>query len=97
MVLIPCSQLITVAQPATQPDSTDALPVAENVDYAQHFSRRFPSLRGARKGSHAPADADADADLDDAAWLESALGPDDDDEDPVKPVQGGLTRQFGAK
>ena len=94
-MLTPCSQLITVAQPAAQPDSADALPVAENVDYAQHFSRRFPSLRGARKGSHAPADADAD--VDDAAWLESALGPDDDGDDPVKPVQGGLTRQFGAK
>jgi hypothetical protein len=84
------SQLITVVQPTAQPDS-DQPQVAENTDYAQHFSKRFPSLRGLKKGS-AAAD---DADLDEAAWLDSVLGGDNDGDEPVKAVQGGLTRQFG--
>ena len=39
--------------------------------------------------------APADADVDEAAWLDSVLGGDKDGEEPVKAVQGGLTRQFG--
>ncbi|KAJ4336828.1 hypothetical protein N0V95_008494 [Ascochyta clinopodiicola] len=88
--LIPCSQLITVVQPTAQPDA-DQPHVSETTDYAHHFSKRFPSLRGLNKG---PASTQ-DADLDEAAWLDRALGGDDDGDDPVKPVQGGLTRQFG--
>lgn len=93
MTLIPCSQLITVVQPTAPPDS-DQPQVAENIDYAQHFSKRFPSLRGSKKGP-SPAPTDADADLHEAAWLDSVLGAEDDGEEPVKAVQGGLTRQFG--
>ncbi|KAF9698023.1 hypothetical protein EKO04_004462 [Ascochyta lentis] len=84
------SQLITVVQPTAQPDA-DQPPVSETTDYAQHFSKRFPSLRGLNKG---PVPAD-DHDMDEAAWLDSALAGDDDGHEPVKPVQGGLTRQFG--
>ncbi|KAF1925926.1 uncharacterized protein M421DRAFT_68851 [Didymella exigua CBS 183.55] len=84
------SQLITVIQPTAQPDS-DLPPVSETTDYAQHFGKRFPSLRGSKKDSAATADAD----LDEAAWLDSVLGGDEDGEEPVKAVQGGLTRQFG--
>ncbi|KZM20662.1 uncharacterized protein EKO05_0010622 [Ascochyta rabiei] len=85
------SQLITVVQPTAQPDA-DQPHVSETTDYAQHFSKRFPSLRGLNKR---PAPTE-DADVDEAAWLDSALGGDDDNaDDPVKPVQGGLTRQFG--
>jgi hypothetical protein len=89
MTLIPCSQLITVVQPTAQPDA-DQPQVSETTDYAQHFSRRFPSLRGLKKASTAD-----DAHVDEAAWLDSALGSHDDGDEPVKPVQGGLTRQFG--
>lgn len=91
MTLIPCSQLITVVQPMAQSDA-DHPPVPDTTGYAQHFSKRFPSLRGLNK---ATVPADVDADVDEAAWLDSVLGGDDDVEDPVKPVQGGLTRQFG--
>lgn len=90
MTLIPCSQLITVVQPTAQPDS-DQPHVSETTDYAQHFSNRFGSLRGLKKS----AAAEPDADMDDAAWLDSVLGGDEDGEHPVKPVEGGLTRQFG--
>lgn len=90
VTLIPCSQLITVVQPTAQPDS-DQPHVSETTDYAQHFSKRFPSLRGLNKDLTAPAEPD----MDEAAWLDSVLGGDDDGEEPVKPVQGGLTRQFG--
>lgn len=90
MSLIPCSQLITVIQPTVQPDS-DQPQVSETTDYAQHFSKRFPSLRSLKKDPSAPADAD----LDEAAWLDSVLGGDEDGDEPVKAVQGGLTRQFG--
>jgi hypothetical protein len=88
--LIPCSQLITVLHPTVQPDS-DQPQVSETTDYAQHFAKRFPSLRGLKKD----ASASADADMDEAAWLDSVLGGDEDGEEPVKAVQGGLTRQFG--
>ncbi|KAF2624581.1 hypothetical protein BU25DRAFT_461102 [Macroventuria anomochaeta] len=84
------SQLITVVQPTVQPDS-DQPQVSETTDYAQHFSKRFPSLRGLKKD----ASARADADMDEAAWLDTVLGGDEDGEEPVKAVQGGLTRQFG--
>ena len=88
--LIPCSQLITVLQPTAQPDS-DQPQVSETTDYAQHFAKRFPSLRGLRRD----VSASSDADMDEAAWLDSVLGGDEDGEEPVKAVQGGLTRQFG--
>jgi hypothetical protein len=91
MTLIPCSQLITVVHPTAQPDS-DQPHVAETTDYAQHFSKRFPSLRRLKKDA---STAPADADVDEAAWLDSVLGGDHDGEEPVKAVQGGLTRQFG--
>ena len=91
MTLIPCSQLITVVQPTAQPE-LDQPQVSETTDYAQHFSKRFPSLRGLKKDS---STAPADADVDEAAWLDSVLGGDEDGEEPVKAVQGGLTRQFG--
>ncbi|KAG9199436.1 hypothetical protein G6514_008501 [Epicoccum nigrum] len=84
------SQLITVVQPTVQPDA-DQPQVTETTDYAQHFSKRFPSIRGSKKDSTATAEAD----MDEAAWLDSVLGGDEDGEAPVKAVQGGLTRQFG--
>ena len=90
MTLIPCSQLITVVQPTAAPDS-DQPQVSETTDYAQHFSKRFPSLRGLKKDSTTAADAD----MDEPAWLDSVLGGDEDGEHPVKAVQGGLTRHFG--
>jgi hypothetical protein len=88
--LTPCSQLITVMQPTAPPDS-DQPRLSETTDYAQHFSKRFPSLRGLRRDAAAPADAD----MDEAAWLDSVLGGDEHGDEPVKAVQGGLTRQFG--
>jgi hypothetical protein len=88
--LIPCSQLITVVQPTVQPDA-DQPQVTETTDYAQHFSKRFPSIRGLKKDSTATAEVD----MDEVAWLDSVLGGDEDGEAPVKAVQGGLTRQFG--
>ncbi|KAJ4371735.1 hypothetical protein N0V86_008288 [Didymella sp. IMI 355093] len=84
------SQLITVMQLTAPPDS-DQPHVSETTDYAQHFSKRFPSLRGLRRD----AAASADADMDESAWLDSVLGGDEHGEEPVKAVQGGLTRQFG--
>ena len=93
MTLISCSQLITVVQPTAQPDSHQPQ-VSETTDYAQHFSKRFPSLRGLNKGS-STTPTGADADMDETAWLDSVLGGDEDAEEPVKAVQGGLTRQFG--
>lgn len=90
MSLIPCSQLITVVQPAAQTNAGHSQ-ISETTEYAQHFSgKRFPSLRLKRDAA-----ASAEADMDDAAWLDSVLGGDDDGEEPVKSVQGGLTRQFG--
>ncbi len=89
-MLIPCSQLITVVHPTAQPDS-DQPQVSETTDYAQHFSKRFPSLRSLKKDAAAPADPD----MDEASWLDSVLGGNEDGDEPVKAVQGGLTRQFG--
>ena len=91
MTLTPCSQLITVVQPTAQLDPGQPH-VAETTDYAQHFSKRFPSLRRLKKDS---STAPADADIDEAAWLDSVLGGDQDGEEPVQAVEGGLTRQFG--
>lgn len=89
--LIPCCrQLIPVSQPNLIPEVTEQ--PSKNDEYAHLFNERFSSIR------NRPSSAGADTDEDEIAWLESVVGNQGDDElDQIKPAQGKLTIQFGAR
>ncbi|KAF1850188.1 uncharacterized protein K460DRAFT_270534 [Cucurbitaria berberidis CBS 394.84] len=84
-------QLIPVSQSNLLPEVTEQPP--KNDEYAHLFNERFRSLRN-RPASLGAADNDED----EAAWLENAAGNQGEDElAQVKPAQGRLTIQFGAR
>lgn len=91
-------QLIPVSQPSAIPPETTEQTTTD-TEYARLFNERFATIRkqSSRPSSaEAPvADTEEDAEI---AWLEQALGGQDEDEvDRIEPTNGGLTIQFGAR
>jgi hypothetical protein len=73
----------------------DPEPPTNDAEYARLFNERFASIR---KHASRPSSSGGDNDEDEVAWLERALGgQEDDDVDQIKPTKGGLTIQFGAR